>query len=259
MAARTRTRARWRLADYHLHRTGIVMSCFQRVRHPPGVLARDASDRVAGDRRAAMRRAGDLAAAGGRSLGVAIVLAAPLLLAGSANAIAAASPDGNGPVVSAWNAAVPDTALAMPRAEFPGGAAKTGGTAGGERVAWELPGLRARGRNAPVLITTPAAPGARLPALPAPAPRLDGATLPAVNSATRFALPPSPSLGSGHYPRAFIDWKLSARPPRRCAPPRPPAHASGYPRAFVGWKLSAGLRARTPHSKLVGAASGMTQ
>jgi hypothetical protein len=206
------------------------MSCIQRIRHPPGVLARDASDRLAGDRRAAMRRAGDLAAAGRRSLGVAVVLAAPLLLAGSANAIAAASPDGNGPVVSAWNAAAPGTALAMPLAGFPGGAAKTDRTAGDERVARELPGLRACG----------------------------GAT-PPVNGATRSALRPPPSLGSGHYPRAFIDWKLSARPPQRCAPPRPPAHASGYPRAFVGWKLSAGFRARAAGYKLARAVPGMTQ
>jgi hypothetical protein len=254
-----RTRARWRVTGHHLHRTGIVMSCIQRIRRPPGVLARDASDRLAGDRRAAMRRAGDLAAAGKLSVGVAMVLAAPLLLGGSANAKAAASPDGNGPAVSAWNAAAPGTALAMPLAGFPAGAAKTGRTAGDERVAQELPGLRARGRSAPVLITTPAAPGARLPALLAPAPRLGGATLPAVNSATRSALPPPPSLGSGYYPRAFIDWKLSARPPQRCALPRPPAHASGYPRAFVDWKLAAGFRARTPDCKRVRAAPGMTQ
>ena len=213
------------------------MNRIQRIRHPPGVLARDASDRLAGDRRTAKRRVGDLAAAGKRSLGVAAVLAAPLLFAGSANAIAAASPDGNAPVVSAWNAAAPDTALAPPLAGFPGGAVKTGGTAGGERVARELTGLRARGRDAPVQITTPAAPGTRLPALPAPAPRLDTATPAAVNSATRSAPPRPPSLGSGRYPRTFIDWKPSARPPQQCAPPRPPAHASGYPRAFIDWKL----------------------
>jgi hypothetical protein len=233
------------------------MSRIQRIRHPTGDTARDASDRLVGDRRAANRRAGDLAAAGRRSLGVAVVLAAPLLPAGTANAIAAASPGGNAPVVSAWNAAAPDTALAALPAGFPGGPAKTGDTTGGERVARELTGLRA-GRNAPVLITTPTAPGTRMPAPPVSAPRLDGATPPAVNSATRSALPPPPSLGSGHYPRAFIDWKMSARPSQRHAPPRLPAHASGYPRAFVGWKLSAGFRARTPDYKLVRAAPDMT-
>ena len=196
------------------------MICIQRIRHSLGVLAgladaRGAVEQVAGDRRAAKRRAWDLAVAGRRPFGVVVVLAAPLLFAGTANAIAAASPGGNAPVVSAWNAAAPDTALAAPLAGFPDRTAKTDGLAFGERVAQELTRLRPHGRNAPVLVT-PTAPGMRLPASPALAPRLDRATPPAVNSATRFAPASPPALGSGRYPRAFIEWKLSARPPQQC-------------------------------------------
>jgi hypothetical protein len=220
MAAMPRARARWHLTGHNPHRTGIVMICIQRIRHSLGVLAgladaRGAVEQVAGDRRAAKRRAWDLAVAGRRPFGVVVVLAAPLLFAGTANAIAAASPGGNAPVVSAWNAAAPDTALAAPLAGFPDGTAKTDGLAFGERVAQELTRLRPHGRNAPVLVT-PTAPGMRLPASPALAPWLDRATPPAVNSATRFAPASPPAVGSGRYPRAFIEWKLSARPPQQC-------------------------------------------
>jgi hypothetical protein len=245
MAAMPLARARWHLTGHNPHRTGIVMICIQRIRHSLGVLAglanaRGAVEQVAGGRRAAMRRAGDLAVAGRRPFGVVVVLAAPLLFAGTANAIAAASPGGNATVVSAWNAVAPETAWAAPLAGFPDRTAKTDGLAFGERVAQELTRLRAHGRSAPVLVTTPTAPGMRLTASPALAPRLDMATPPAVNSATRFAPAAPPALGSGRYPRAFIEWKLSARSPHRFAPPRPPAHASGlYPRAYIEWKLSA--------------------
>jgi hypothetical protein len=79
-----------------------------------------------------------------------------------------------------------------------------------------------------------------------PAGRRRRAARQAVNSATRSALPPPPSLGSDRYPRAFIDWKLSARFRevvvggartglngvtrsylrfRRCGRPGPPGHA----------------------------------
>jgi len=57
------------------------------------------------------RRTRDLPAAGGlRCFGVAVMLAAPLLVE-TANAIAATSPAGNAPVISARNVAAPDTAV----------------------------------------------------------------------------------------------------------------------------------------------------
>ena len=177
------------------------MSRIHRIRHSLRGLAglaatRSASEQLAGDRRAARHRAGDLAMAGRRPLGVAGVLAAPLLFAGTANAIAAAGPAGNASVVSAWNAAAPDTALAAPLAGLPDGAAKTDGVAFGERAVRELTGLRAHGRNAPVQVTMPTSPGMRRPTPP--------------------TLAPPPALGSRRYPRAFIEWKLSARPPQQC-------------------------------------------
>lgn len=104
------------------------------------------------------RRARDLLAAGRRPCcGVAVMLAAPLLFAGNANAIAATSPAGNAPVASPRNAPAPNTAVAASLARFPGAAAKTHGAASGE---------------------------------------------PAGQAAM-------------HYPRAFIEWKLSAWPPQR--------------------------------------------
>jgi hypothetical protein len=247
MAAMPRARAHWRLTGRNLHRTGIVMSPIQRIRHSLGVLAglaaaRGASEQLAGDRRAGRRRAGDLAVAARRPFGVAmVVLAAPLLFAGTANAIAAAGPAGKASVVSAWNAAAPDTALAAPLAGLPDGAVKTDGVALGAREIQELTGLHARGRNAPVQVTMPTPPGRRQPTPPALAPQPGGATPPPVNGATRSAPPPPPALGSRRYPRAFIDWKLPGLgQPQRFAPPRPPAHASRrYPRAFIEWKLSA--------------------
>ena len=106
------------------------------------------------------RRARDLAVAGRRRCSsVAVMLAAPLLFAGTANAIAATSPAGNAPVASPRNATAPNTAVAASPARFPDAAAKTDGAASGE---------------------------------------------PAAHAAMR-------------YPRAFIEWKLSARPPQQCA------------------------------------------
>jgi hypothetical protein len=169
-------RAHWHLIDRYPHRTGIVMSRIQRIRHSPGVLAGLASARgageqvagageqLAGDRCAAERRARDLAPAVWR-FGVAVVLAASLF-AGTANAIAATGPAEDASVVSGWNAMGPDTVSVPSLAGFPDGAAETGGAAFGERAAREVIGPRA------------------------------------------------PGLGSRRYPRAFIEWKLSARPPQ---------------------------------------------
>lgn len=109
------------------------------------------------DERRMRRRARDLVVAGSRPcFGVAVMLAAPLLSAGTANAITAPSPAGNAPVVSAWNATAPDRAPA--------------------------------GRWMP----------------------------PLVNRATR-PTPPQPAAHTGkRYPRAFIEWKLSAPPSQQC-------------------------------------------
>ncbi len=150
------------------------MNRIQCTRQSPGALAGHgaAAQQAAGDRRAVMRRAGDLAVACRRPFGVAMVLAALQLFAGTVNATAAAAPAGNAPVVSARNAAMSGMAWAAPRAGFSGETARTDGVAFGERVVQE----HAQVGIAPELVTTSTTPGFM------------------------------------HYPRAFIDWKLSARP-----------------------------------------------
>jgi hypothetical protein len=159
------------------------------------------------------RRARDLMMAARRPrFGVAVMLAAPLLLAGTANAIAATSPAGH--------ATAPDTVPAASAVRFPDGAAKTDGAQSGERAAREPAGPRARGQNAHKMAATPPAPGMRRqtqPGLaPTAGPRADRVTPTLVNKATRPA-PPRPAAAAGkRYPRAFIEWKLSAWPPQHC-------------------------------------------
>lgn len=118
------------------------------------------------------RRARNLTVAGRRPrFGVAVMLTATLLLAGTANAIAATSPAGH--------ATVPDTVPAASPARFPDGAAKTDSAQPVERADREPAGPRALGQNTHAMAATPPAPGKR-------------------------------------YPRAFIEWKLSAWPPQHC-------------------------------------------
>lgn len=105
-----------------------------------------------------------------------------------------------------------DAALAASLAGIPDGPAKAHGVAFGERVARELIDARAHdGRNAPVLFTTPPAPGVWRPTPPAFAPMavpwLGGVTPLLVHSATQFAPPPPPALTSRRYTRDFAEVK----------------------------------------------------
>ncbi len=160
------------------------------------------------------RRARDLTVAGRRPrFGVAVMLAAPLLLTGTANAIAATSPAGH--------ATAQDTVPAASPARFPdGAAAKTDGLQSSERAAREPAGPRASGQNAHKMAATPPALGMRPQMPPGLAPiagsRAGPVTPTLVNKATRPA-PPRPAAPAGkRYPPALIEWKLSAWPPQHC-------------------------------------------
>jgi hypothetical protein len=123
-----------------------------------------------------------------------------------------------------------DAAYASSLARLPDGGAKTRGIAFGTRAADNLIQLRANdGRNAPILLTQPPAPGVWRPTppafLPMTVPWLGFVTPLLVRSPTQFGPPAPPSLTSSRYTRDFEEVKALAHSTRRCGrrtrrPPR---------------------------------------
>ena len=131
-----------------------------------------------------------------------------------ASAIAAAAAAGHKilETYSPYAQSALDAALATSLAAVPDGTAKNNGIAFGERAAQNIINLRAHdGRNAPILFTTPPAPGVWRPTppafLPMAVPWLGQVTPLLVHSATQFAPPRPPALTSRRYTRDFAEVK----------------------------------------------------